>query len=257
MIDSRPLALVRRPGPRLIEGLVTHQERTAVDVDAALVQWERYVAVLRATGWAIAEVAPADECPDAVFVEDALVVFDDLAVITRPGAEGRRPEIVGAERAAGQLGVELHRTEAPATLDGGDVLKVGRVAYVGLSGRTNRAAIEQLDAILRPRGWSVRGVPVTRVLHLKSAVTALPDGTIVGDPAFVDDPSLFERFLAVPEPAGGHVVLLGDQRLLMAKSAPRTAELFGALGYDPVTVDISEFEKLEGCVTCLSVRVRA
>jgi len=99
-------------------------------------------------------------------------------------------------------------------------------------------------------------VPVTKVLHLKSAVTALPDGTVVGHPPVVDDPLVFGRFLAVPEESGGHVVLLGGGKLLMAADAPRTAELYADLGYEPVLVDVSEFQKLEGCVTCLSVRLR-
>ncbi len=95
------------------------------------------------------------------------------------------------------------------------------------------------------------------MLHLKSAVTALPDGTVIGYPDLVDDDSVFDRFLPVPEPGGAHVVLVGDDRLLMSASAPRSAEMFTDLGYRPIEVDISEFEKLEGCVTCLSVRVRA
>ena len=256
ILGRRPLALVRRPGARLAAGIVTHQQRVPVDVELAVAQWQRYVEVIGDAGWAIREVEPADECADAVFVEDAVVVFDDLAVVTRPGADARRPETAGAERAVRELGLEVHTIEAPATLDGGDVLKVGRVAYVGIGGRTNQAAIDQLASIVSPRGWKVRGVPIDRVLHLKSAVTALPDGTVVGDPALVDDVTVFERFLPVPETAGGHVVLLGDDRLLMADSAPRTAELFRSLGYSPVVVDISEFEKLEGCVTCLSVRLR-
>jgi dimethylargininase len=255
-----PSALVRRPGHRLDEGLVTHQERVPVDVDRAADQWERYVGVLVGHGWDVVEVEPADDCPDAVFVEDAVVVFDDLAVVARPGAESRRAEVTGAELAAAAAGLAIERIEAPGLLDGGDVLKVvvddRKTAYVGVGGRTNPQAVAQLARVLSPRGWSVRPVPVRRVLHLKSAVTALPDGTIVGYPDHVDDPSAFERFLAVPEPAGAHVVLLGDDRLLMSSSAPATADLFRSMGYDPVLVDIGEFEKLEGCVTCLSVRIR-
>ncbi len=98
-------------------------------------------------------------------------------------------------------------------------------------------------------------VPLTKVLHLKSAVTALPDGTVIGYPPLVDDPSVFGRFLPVPEPSGAHVVLLDGTQVLMAADAPRSAALFKSLGYQPVVVDIGEFEKLEGCVTCLSVRV--
>ncbi len=251
-----PSALVRRPGHRLDEGLVTHRERVPVDVDLAVEQWERYVGALVDHGWAVAEVEPADDCPDAVFVEDAVVVFDDLAVVTRPAAASRRPEVAGAELATAAAGLAIEHIEAPGLLDGGDVLKVGDRAYVGIGGRTNPQAVAQLALLLSPRGWSVRPVSVHRVLHLKSAVTALPDGTIIGYPDHVDDPAVFERFLAVPEPEGAHVVLLGGDRLLMSASAPATAELFRTMGYQPVVVDIGEFEKLEGCVTCLSVRIR-
>jgi dimethylargininase len=121
--------------------------------------------------------------------------------------------------------------------------------------RTNDEGIAQLRALLEPRGAWVVAVPVERVLHLKSAVTALPSGSIVGWLPNVDDPSRFPRFVEVPEEAGAHVVLLGDNRLLMAAGCPRSAELFAGLGYEPVVVDIGEFEKLEGCVTCLSVLV--
>ena len=99
-------------------------------------------------------------------------------------------------------------------------------------------------------------VPLTKVLHLKTAITALPDGTVIGWPDAVDDPSFFPHFLGVPEEPGAHVVVLDGERLLMAADAPRSAELLADLGYTPVTVDISEFEKMEGCVTCLSVRLR-
>lgn len=255
-----PRALVRRPGPKLVDGLVTHIERSPIDVDLALVQWQRYVDALAAHGWATIEVEPADDCADAVFVEDAVVVFDDLAVVTRPGAESRLPETAGAEEAARQLGLEIHRITDPGALDGGDVLKVvsgdAKTAYVGVGGRTNPQAVAQLAVLLSPRGWLVRPVPVHKVLHLKSAVTALPDGTVIGYPDLVDDPGSFDRFLAVPEPEGAHVVLIGGDRLLMSANAPASAELFRSMGYEPVCVDIGEFEKLEGCVTCLSVRIR-
>lgn len=126
----------------------------------------------------------------------------------------------------------------------------------GAAERTNTEGVRQLRAAFEPLGARVVAVPVSTVLHLKSAVTALPDGTVIGHPPLVEVPSLFPRFLPVPEASGAHVVLLGGRRLLMAASAPKTAELFADLGYEPVPVDIGEFEKLEGCVTCLSVRLR-
>jgi dimethylargininase len=251
-----PRALVRRPGPRLAEGLLTHLDRSPVDVDLAQRQWAAYVAALEAEGWETVEVPVADDCPDAVFVEDTVVVYGDLAVITRPGAVERRPETAATEEVLRGLGFRIARIEPPGTLDGGDVLKHGGTVWVGLGGRTDRHGAEQLAAHLAPLGARVVPVPVTRVLHLKSAVTALPDGTVVGHEPLVDDPAVWDPFLPVPEEPGAHVVLLGGDTVLMAADAPRTRTLFEQRGLRVVTVDISEFEKLEGCVTCLSVRLR-
>jgi dimethylargininase len=249
-------ALVRRPGPQLADGLVTHISRTSVDADLALRQWQGYVDALRTAGWETVEVPPADDCPDAVFVEDTVVVYGDLAVIARPGAEQRRPEVTGTESMLQALGYRIARIEAPGTLDGGDVLKHGGTVWVGLGGRTNQAGMEQLAAFLEPLGAEVVGVPVSRVLHLKSGVTALPDGTVIGYEPLVDDPDRWPSFLAVPEAEGAHVVLLDGSTVLMSASAPATRAMFERLGLRVIAVDITEFEKLEGCVTCLSVRLR-
>ncbi|MEP7202176.1 MAG: dimethylargininase [Ilumatobacteraceae bacterium] len=249
-------ALVRRPGRRLAEGLLTHMQRTVVDVDLAAKQWGGYVDALQQHGWETVEVASADDCADAVFVEDTIVMHGDLAVISLPGAPSRRPETAAVEEAVRALGYETVHIEAPGTLDGGDVLKVGDTVYVGLGGRTNVTGIAQLAAHLHHRGATVVTVPITKVLHLKSAVTALPDGTIVGWPDAVDDSTAFPRFMATPEESGAHVVLLGDDRLLMAADCPLSAEMYRSMGYQPIEVEIGEFQKLEGCVTCLSVRLR-
>ena len=249
-------ALVRRPSPRLADGIITHIEREPVDVELAFEQWGGYVQALVDTGWDTIEVPEATDCPDAAFVEDTMVVYRNVAVIARPAAPARHDEVLDAERVVESLGYSINRIRPPGTLDGGDVLKVDDTVYVGRGGRTNGEGIRQLRAILEPVGATVVAVPLTKVLHLKSAVTALPDGTVVGWAPVVDDPSLFPRFLAVPEESGAHVVLLGGDRLLIAADCPRSAELYSGLGYEPVVVDISEFEKLEGCVTCLSVRLR-
>ena len=249
-------ALVRAPDPRLAEGMVTHLERRPVDAGLARAQWDGYVRALEDSGWRTVVVPPAPDCPDSVFVEDTVVVHGPVAVVTRPGAERRRPETAEVETVVTSLGLMVSRITPPATLDGGDVLKIGTTVYVGEGGRTNAAGVGQLRDILGPLGADVVAVPVRSVLHLKSAVTALPDGTVIGYPPLVDAPDLFPQFLAVPEESGAHVVLLGDDRLLMAADAPRSAAMFDDLGYAPVVVDISEFQKLEGCVTCLSVRLR-
>jgi dimethylargininase len=249
-------ALIRRPGPGLADGLITHIDRTPIDADLALRQWHGYVEALQAEGWETIEVPPADDCPDAVFVEDTVVVYGNLAVLARPGADVRKPEVVGTETTLTALGYRIARIEAPGTLDGGDVLKHDGTVWVGLGGRTNESGMEQLAALLAPLGVEVIGVPVSRVLHLKSGVTALPDGTVIGYEPLVDDPTRWPSFLAVPEAEGAHVVLVDRSTIMISASAPETRALFEQRGLRVVAVDITEFEKLEGCVTCLSVRLR-
>ncbi len=248
--------LVRPPSPRLADGELTHLERVPVDAGLAREQWAAYVEVYRTRGWDVRELPAADDHPDGVFVEDTVVVFGDLAVLTRPGAASRRGEVATMRAVVEASGLEVAAIEAPGALEGGDVLKIGSTAYVGRSSRTSGEGVAQLRALVEPRGWKVVEVPVTKVLHLKSAVTALPDGTVIGHEPLVDSPELFEAFLPVPEPEGTAVVVLDEETVLMSASAPRTTELLRSRGLEVITAPVTEFEKLEGCVTCLSVRVR-
>ena len=254
-MPERPYALVRRPAETLADGIVTFIDRQPLDLALAKRQWDNYVAALNRNGWPTVVLDADDSMPDCVFIEDTVVMFGDLAVITNPLRSTRNPEIVAVQRSIDELGFDTAAI-TEGNLDGGDVLKVGTQIYVGLTGTTTAPAIEQLAQILAPRGYTVNAVPVTKALHLKSAITALPDGTVIGYEPIVDDPSMFSKFLAVPEERGSHVVILADDLLLMSSGAPRTAELLVDRGYRLETVDISEYEKLEGCVTCLSVRVR-
>lgn len=250
------MALVRRPSSRLADGIVTHVERSPIDLDLAERQWEAYVDALQGFGWRIREVPTLESAPDCVFIEDTVVVYRDLAVITRPGDDRRKSEVEAVEPVVRQLGYRVERILSPGTLDGGDVLKIGDVVYVGIGGRTNRSGADQFSAHLEPLGARIVCLPVTKVLHLKSAVTALPDGTVIGwDPA-IDDATVFPQFLSMPEESGAHVVVIDDKTLLMATGAPQSAALLRNRGYEVVCVDISEYIKLEGCVTCLSVRLR-
>jgi dimethylargininase len=248
------IALVRRPGPALADGIVTHIERSPVDTALAARQHDAYRAALAAHGWDVREVPPADDCPDAVFVEDTVIVCDGVAVVTHPGAPARRPETSAVADAVTALGLDVRRIEAPGTLDGGDVLQVGHTVYVGRGGRTDADGVRQLRAHLAPLGRTVVAVPLAKVLHLKSAATALPDGTVLAWPPVIDT-SVFPSVRLVDEEPGAHVVPLGGDAVLIAASAPRTARALADLGFTPVVVDISEFEKLEGCVTCLSVLI--
>ncbi|MGD9960763.1 dimethylargininase [Nocardioides sp.] len=249
------IALVRRPTDDLASGIVTHIQRSEVDVELAKVQHTAYAQALRDAGWDVREVEPAPGCPDAVFVEDSVVVVDRTAVITRPGAEARRGETAGTEAAVRALGLTVAHITGAATLDGGDVLQVEDTVYVGRGGRTNADGIRQLRQHLEPLGRTVVPVRLTDVLHLKSAVTALPDGTLLALPELLE-PGVFATSRPVTEEGGCHVVPLGGSEILIAASAPRTIDYLADLGFTPLVVDISEFEKLEGCVTCLSVLIR-
>lgn len=236
--------------------MVTFIERSPIDLDLARRQWENYVAVLRSAGFEIVEVPADDALPDSVFVEDTAVVFGDVAVLMNPNRPQRNPEIVGTAMVLESLDIPLLRLQDPAAMDGGDVLKVDRTVYVGLTASTNQAAAEQLMQWLEPRGWTVVAIPLTKALHLKSAVTALPDGTIIGYEPLVDSVESYPTFLATPEEGGSHVVVIGDNTIVMSADAPESAALFRERGIDVTEVDISEFTKLEGCVTCLSIRIR-
>ena len=249
-------ALVRRPGPMLAAGLVTHMDRTPVDVDLALEQWHGYVAAFERNGWPTLEAEPADTCPDAPFVEDTMVIVGDLAVVTRPGVPQRQPETEGVTRTMRDLGYQVRTIIAPGTLDGGDVLKLGRTWFVGVGGRTNTAGLTQLVAATADRGISVVAVPISGVLHLKTAVTALPDGTLLANIAALGRPDVLPPLTPAPDRGPWRMILLGPDRALLSASAPRTADLLVRRGVTPVIVDISEFEKLESSVTCLSVRLR-
>ena len=249
-------ALVRYPSPCLNDGLVTHIERSNVNYELAVRQWRHYVDVLQDFGWSITHAPSVDECPDGVFIEDAIVMYEGTAILTRPGNDTRKPEVASIEPIVAQLGYAIHHIVAPGTLDGGDVLKVADTIYIGQGARTNFEGIKQFRAIVEPLGATVIAVAMTKALHLKSAVTALPDGTIIGWLPVVDDASLFSQFMSMPEESGAHVVIIDDNHLLMASDAPQSAEILRSMGYLVTTVDISEYEKLEGCVTCLSVRMR-
>ena len=188
-------ALVRPPSSRLADGLVTHIERRPIDLGRAREQWHGYVDALTATGWQTVEVPVAEDFPDSVFVEDSAVMYGDTAVIVRPGAAQRRGEPAGTGETLRRLGYSVVEM-ADGTLDGGDVLKIGNLVYVGRGGRTDAAGVAEFRRLLEPLGARVVAVPLTKVLHLKSAVTALPDGTVIGYPPLVDDPAFFPHFRA-------------------------------------------------------------
>lgn len=246
-------ALVRAVSPRLAEAELTHLDRSSVDVDRAREQHRDYRRTLVDLGLQVVHAPPLPEHPDGVFVEDALVVVGDLGILTRPGAASRRGEVVTLAPLLGDLGLRRADITAPATLDGGDVLQVDSTVYVGRSSRTNDAAIDQLRTLLEPGGRRVVAVEVPGALHLKTAATALPDGTVLAVPGWVEIGAFGDReVVTAPEPAGADVLLVGET-VVVSTSAPRTAGLVAARGWPVVTVEIDEFERVEAGPTCLSV----
>lgn len=254
-----PVALVRLPAA----SLATHCELTFVDrvdisVDALERQHAAYRDALASAGAQVIALEAIEALPDSVFVEDAAVVLDGIAVLTRPGTPSREPEpahvadALAAHRA-------LARIVAPGTLEGGDVLRIGRTLYVGLTTRTNRDGIEQLARLVRPFGYAVVPVATPGALHLKTACTALDDETLIANPAWIDlAPFAGFRVLHVDdgEPFASNVLPVGDARIVNA-AFPRTRERIEAhlrsAGLRAIAVDISEFGKAEAGLTCMSL----
>lgn len=255
---TRLLALTRAVSPGLATCELTHLDRAPIDVATAEAQHAAYERLLESLGCTVRRVAPAPSHPDAVFIEDTAVVLDEVAVVTRPGAASRRGEVEVVAEALAPLR-PLQRIEAPGTLDGGDVIVVGRRILVGRTGRSNDAGIAQLRAHVAPFGYTVEGVDVTGCLHLKSAATALDDATVLCNPAWVD-PRAFAplRTLAVDpaEPMAANVVRVGPALVHDAAHA-RTRAMLEAHGYTVHTTDASELAKAEGAVTCCSILLRA
>ena len=248
------IAITREVSPALERCELTHLPRARIDISRARRQHEAYECCLAAAGCAITRLPAGDDMPDSVFVEDVAVVFEELAVVTRPGAASRRAETPLIADALGRFRT-LKTIESPGTVDGGDVLVVGRRVFVGLSSRTNEAGIEQMRQILEPYGYTVRGVDVSGCLHLKSAVTRLADDRLVINPEWVDIED-FEGFALVTvdpaEPFAANVLRIGET-LICAQAHPLTRRRLEACGFAVTTVDVSETAKAEGGVTCCSL----
>jgi dimethylargininase len=202
----------------------------------------------------VVQAPAAPDCPDAVFIEDTAVVLDEMAIITRPGAETRRQELdaIGPLLAAYRPVVAL---EAPATLDGGDVLLIGRTIYVGQSSRTNREGINQLERFTKPHGYRVVPLNVTGCLHLKSAVTAVAQNTVLLNPAWIAPAAFSEHEVVLvhpDEPNAANAVRVGPA-VLYSSEYPNTQRALERRGLRVATVDCSELAKAEGAVTCCSL----
>jgi dimethylargininase len=248
-----------RPVPQSIANCeLTHVERQPIDVAGAIRQHCEYEQVLRSLGCDVRQLPGLPQHPDSVFVEDTAVVVDECAVITRPGAASRRAEVDGVADALRPLR-HLSHIEAPGTLDGGDVLRVGKRVHVGASTRSNEDGARQLADALAPHGYSATRVPIRGCLHLKTAVSALPHGALILDPRCVDAGAFdAARVIHVhpDEPEAANVLVVGDVVIVPA-SAPRTREMLESAGFQTTAVDASELAKAEGGLTCCSLLLRS
>jgi len=248
------LALTRSVSPAMAACELTHLARVPIDPAVAASQHLDYCRALERLGCRVEQVTPAPTLPDSVFVEDTAVVVDELAVMARPGAVSRRPEVDDVARALRRYR-PLAAIAGPGQLDGGDVLRVGRVLYVGQSARTNDAGIAQLRDHLTPLGYEVHAVRPSGCLHLKTAVTAVSDGALLLNPAWIS-PALFDGLDAIAvdprEPFAANVVRVGSA-VLTASAFPLTRRLVERRGIEVHTVDVSELAKAEGAVTCCSI----
>lgn len=253
-----PVAITRAVSPAFAECQLTHLARVPIDVEAARAQHSAYEAALAAAGYRIERLDADSAMPDSVFVEDIAIVFDELAILARPGAESRRREMPAIAAALASYR-PLREIRPPGTVDGGDVLVVGRRVFVGRSTRTNEAAVIQMRRILEPLGYTVTDMDVRGCLHLKSAVTALDDERLLVNPAWIDA-AAFDGFTLVEidpeEPSAANALRLAD-RVIFPKAFPRTAGRLEAHGLRVELVDASEVAKAEGAVTCCSVIVES
>jgi len=244
-------AFTRAVSPRLAECQLTHLERVPIDPAKAAAQHAQYEEALRGAGFDIVRLPELADDPDAVFVEDTAILLGEHAVVTRPGVASRANETDStADGLRGHF--EIHRIQS-GHVDGGDVLRIGNRIYAGVSTRTDRAGIDALATIARPLGYEVIAAETGACLHLKTGATYAGDGVLLYDPATID-PAQFAgvEAVAVLEPAAANCVRAGE-RIILPAGNPSTAAMLREHGFTVVEVDVSELQKAEAGVTCMSL----
>ena len=247
-------ALIRQPSPLMASACeLTHLGRAPIDMALARHQHHGYAMALRGLGLEVSVLPSLEDYADCAFVEDTCICLPEIAIACRPGTASRRGEV--ASVAAALTNVRIFTINAPSTIEGGDVLRVGRTLYVGQTTRTNAAGIAALTAIVSPFGYAVIGVKTSGTLHLKTACTALPSGTFLANLDWFDPTPFGDAgFILVDkdEPFAGNTLTIGET-ILFPAAHPRTAAKVAALGFETALVDISEFAKAEAGLTCLSL----
>ena len=248
-------AIVRKPCPEMIHGLTSAALGTP-DFLKAQDQHASYVEVLKSCGLKVQVLAADSAFPDSVFVEDVALCTSDFAISTNPGASSRNGEKVEMSSVLQSYFRELESIQAPGTLDAGDVMMVGRHFFIGISERTNQEGADQLIRILEKHGQSGEKVQLRNMLHLKSGVSYLEHNTLLVSGEFIPHPAFrgFQRIEVDPREAYAANSLWINDRVLVPEGFPLTREKIGRAGYETLIVDVSEFQKLDGGLSCLSLR---
>src|ERR1044071_550756 len=241
------VALTREPARALDACELTYRGREPIDARVAAAQHRGYCEALEACGARVVTLPAVDELPDSVFVEDTAVVLEEVAVLTRPGVGSRRGEVSLIEPEVARLRPVV-RVEPPATLEGGDVLRLGRTLYVGLSPRTKASGADALRRLAAPHGYEVVTVEPHGCLHLKTGCSGLDEETVLVNPDWVDAAGFRGREVVGvggAEAWAANVLSVGGP-VCISSTFPRTAEMLAALGYEVRAVEVSEFAKAEG-----------
>jgi dimethylargininase len=248
-------AIVRKPCPEMIHG-ITEASMGLPDYSKALDQHANYVEALKSCGLQVRVLEADPEYPDSVFVEDVALCTTDFAVSTNPGAPSRNGEKLGMRSILQSCFREVESIEAPGTLDAGDVMMAGRHFFIGISDRSNEEGARQLIGILEKYDRSGERVPLQDMLHLKSGVSYLEQNTLLVSGEFTRHPSFrnFQKIVVNPEEAYAANSLWINDRVLVPEGFPHTRKLIEQAGYETLLVDVSEFQKLDGGLSCLSLR---
>jgi dimethylargininase len=248
------IAVTRRPSERLADCELTHLVREPIDILRALDQHAAYRHCLEQLGCRVVDLPADPEYPDGVFVEDTALVLDEVAILARPGAPARRGEVSALEPVLAEYR-EVRRLDAPAQLDGGDVLPLGRTLYVGISARTSRSGCAALAALVEPFGYTVEPVEVSGCLHLKTAISAVEENALLVNPQWVDvAPFRHLELIEIDrrEPFAANVLRLGD-RILAAAEHRHTLDRLVGRGLEITAIDLGELAKAEAGPTCCSI----
>jgi dimethylargininase len=253
---NTPVAITRPISNSISACELTHLARSPIDIKNAQKQHKAYEQVLENSGFSIVQLPAVHDLPDAVFVEDVAVVLPEIAIITRPGAASRRPELTTVKPVLSEYR-KLATITAPGTMDGGDVLVAGKTIFVGLSQRTNDQGLSQFSGIVTPLGYKVIGIPLTECLHLKTAATCLTADHLLLNPKWVGA-NTFDGYVVTEihpdEPFAANVISI-DDRVICSASCPKTAQIIRDSGFEVVLVDQSELAKAEAGLTCCSILI--